>query len=358
MRFLLGVLLMCASVAAQTPKPEQLFREAVAAQQRGDLAAAVSRYQQLIRIQPDVLEVRANLGAALAGLGRFDEAIEQYRAALARDAGNFALRMNLALAYYKKQSFAEAARELEHARGSARNDLRAATLLADCYARLGEDDKVIAVLAPIASTYAKDPGLQFLLGSALVRAGRKGEGVDRLEKAGHLGNSAEAFLLAGQTLLKMDEFERARDDANAALRLNPRLAGAMTVRGMALQYIGDNPGAITVLNKALEADPEDFDAHLTLGAVLSIERDLTGARRHLERALELQPSSNLARYAMARLERAAGNTEDAIRDFEKVVKADPGWAQPRLELSVLYFQVNRPEDGEREKAVYERLSGK
>jgi tetratricopeptide (TPR) repeat protein len=178
----------------------------------------------------------------------------------------------------------------------------------------------------------------------------------RVEKVARRGSSAEAYLLAGQTLLKMDEFERARDDADAALRLNPRLPGALTLRGVTLQYLGDNPGAIAVLRKALEGDPNDFEAHLTLGAVLSAERELADARPHLERALQLNPGSNLARYTMARLERTEGKLDAAIRDFETVIKADPNWPQPHLELSALYFRISRQSDGERERATYDKLS--
>jgi superkiller protein 3 len=123
-----------------------------------------------------------------------------------------------------------------------------------------------------------------------------------------------------------------------------------------LQYLGDNPGAIAALEKALELDPNDFDAHLNLGAILHTERELQGARRHLERALQLQPQSNLARYQMARLERTEGKLEAAIQDFEKVIQAEPSWAQPHLELAQLYFRVNRPQDGARERELFERLN--
>src|SRR5579863_9803876 len=89
------------AAAAQVSTPEQLFREAVDAQRRGDDATAVRKYQELLKLRPDVIEVHANLGAALAHLGRFDEAITQYRAALAKAPANTGLRLNLALAYYK-----------------------------------------------------------------------------------------------------------------------------------------------------------------------------------------------------------------------------------------------------------------
>jgi len=341
---------------AQAAGPEKMFQDAVAAQKRGDDATAIRLYQTLAKSHPDVVEVRANLGAVLARQGRFDEAIEQYRAALARNGSNSAVRMNLAIAHYKKGSFAEAEKELRTIQGAGPGDVKVATLLGDCYLRQGEAAKAIALLGPMESADPDDLALAWMLGSALIRGGKLREGLERVEKVARRGNSAEAYLLAGQTALKLDEFERARDFAEAAMKLNPALPGVLTLRGTVLQYVGDNAGAIASLRKAIDADPNDFEAHLNLGGILNTERDLEGARRHIERALQLDPASIVGRYEKARVERSEGRLEESVRDFEAVVKAKPDWAQPHIELSALYFRLNRPEDGEREKAAFDRLS--
>jgi len=76
----------------------------------------------------------------------------------------------------------------------------------------------------------------------------------------------------------------------------------------------------------------------------------------LQRALLLKPDSTVARYEWARLERTEGRLDAAVLDLEKVVKADPKWAQPHVELAALYFRMNRQQDGERERAVFDRLT--
>ena len=339
----------------QSSNPQQLFKDAVAAQQRGDDATAIAKYREILKSYPDSLEVRTNLGAALAKLNRYDEAIEQYRAVLAKKeiAG---LRFNLALAYYKKGSWRDAAQQFETVRAAQPDDLRTATLLAECYANLGQDNKVIATLRPMEAAHAGDLSVEWLLGSALIHAGDLRDGLDRVDLVAHDGNRPEAYLLAGRTALKMNEFERARDYAAAAAKLNPKLPGLDTLRGTVMTYLGDTDGAIAVLKRAVGADPKDFEAQVGLGAALHTARDLDGAREHLQRALQLKPDSNLARYEWARLERTEGQVEAAMRDFEKVVRADPKWAQPHVELAALYFRLNRQEDGERERAIYDRLT--
>jgi tetratricopeptide (TPR) repeat protein len=221
---------------------------------------------------------------------------------------------------------------------------------------LGRDDDAIGVLKPVDAAHPEDLAVAWLLGSALIRAGHRRDGLALVDRVARQGNSAEAYLLAGQTALKLNEFERARDYAAAALRLNPQLPGVLTLRGTVLSYLGDTPGATAVLRKAVEADPKDFEAQLGLGAVMHTERDLDGAREHLQIARRLKPDSNLALYEWARLERTEGKVEEAVKDFERVVHDDPNWAQPHVELAALYFRLNRQADGDRERAEFDRLN--
>ncbi len=350
------VLILLAGLAwAQGSGPEQLFREAVEAQKRGDDALAVRKYQELVKLRPDVVAVRANFGAALAHLGRFDEAIAEYRAALALTPGHPGLRLNLALAYYKKGDLSRAAAELSSLHDGDPGNFQVAALLGGCYEGLGRHADAIAVLAPLEAAHPDDLDLAWALGSALIHSGRLRDGLLRVQKVAERGNSAEACLVAGDTSLRLNFFEQARRDADAAVRLNPRLPGVYTLQGKALQYLDDNEGAIAALRKALQADAGDFEAQVNLGALLTLTRDLEGARQHLTRALQLRPSSSLARFEMARLERAEGKLDAAVKDMEEVVRADPDWLQPHVELAALYYRVKRPEDGARERAIVERL---
>lgn len=352
---IVAFLIAAGMAAAQSPNPQQLFHEALDAQQRGDDALAIRKYREILKTYPDSVEVRANLGAALAKLNRYDEAIEQYRAALAKK-DNPGLRLNLALAYYKKGAWSDAVPQLSILHAAQPDEVRIATLLADCDSKLGRDANAVAVLAPVEPAHHDDLSVEWLLGSALIRTGRAREGLDRVDYVARTGNRPEAYLLAGQTALKMNEFERARDYAAAAAKLDPRLPGLDTLRGTVLSYLGDTDGAAGALRKAVAAEPRDFEAQLALGAVLHTMRDLEGAREHLRLALELKPDSTVARYEWARLERTEGRLEEAARDFEKVARADPNWAQPHVELAALYFRLNRAQDGERERALYDRLT--
>jgi len=82
MRWWLGLFLSVLVCRAQDSAIERLFNEALAAQQRGDITAAARAYERVLELQPDLVPAQANRAALLVQLGRFDEAIAGYRAAL------------------------------------------------------------------------------------------------------------------------------------------------------------------------------------------------------------------------------------------------------------------------------------
>ena len=80
-----AVLVISAGVlSAQTSEsPQELLKQAIAEHQAGKLADAVRDYRTFLDMYPDVVQVRSNLGAALAAQGQYQEAIVECQQALA-----------------------------------------------------------------------------------------------------------------------------------------------------------------------------------------------------------------------------------------------------------------------------------
>jgi tetratricopeptide (TPR) repeat protein len=356
MRVVVCALMISCCALAQEPNVDRLFKSAVEAQQRGDLAAAIREYQQLLQVRPDAFDARVNLAVVLVRLGRFDEAIDEYRLALKIQPGNTAVRRNLALAYYKKGDFASALREFDSLHQAAPGDARVAVLLGDCYSRLGNNDEAIALLTPFEEAHPDDMDTAYVLGSALIQAGKLRKGAVLLEQVGQHSQSADAYLLAGKARLKLNEFVQGRQDLEGAARLDASLPGLFTALGIAKEQTSDEQGAESDLRKALASNPADFDANLHLGGILYGRRDLDHARPYIERALHIDPSSLFAHYELALCESAAGELEAAAADLEKVVQGDPKWLQAHVELAALYYKLRRPADGLKERQIVDRLT--
>ena len=300
---LLPVALLGALVAA-APPPEDAraaLARAVAQHQAGNLEGAVASYRESLALAPSV-EAGSNLGAALAALGRYQEAIEAYRGALAMVPGDGRIRYNLALAYYKSEDLVRAAEELDTLHQALPQDLRATLLLADCRLRLGDLGRVIELLRPVVDADPEDRAALYVLGMALLSDGRVEEGqplVDRLLRG---EESAEAHYLLGWMAFSAGDAAKAVRELGRALELNPKLPSLRSHYGRALLYTGDVDGAIMALREALAESPNDFDANYTLAGILASRRRLDEARPPAERAALLHPRSKMARALVAGLD--------------------------------------------------------
>ncbi len=349
------VLVFSCAAWAQGDKQRQLMREAFVARQQGDNPLAAQKYEELIRLYPGMVAAHANLGSVLASLGRYDEASSQFRLALKADPGNPKLRFGLARIYFKKGDFATATQQLASLHQEEPGNVHIASLLGDCYVHLHRYEQAIALLTPIEKARPGNLDLEWSLGMALVGAGQFREGLVRVEKVAHQGKRAVAYLLAAEVYLELTYYNEARQNADTAARLDPKLPGVYTVSGIIDTYLGNEKAAVTAFKKALQFNPDDAQAHLQLGVVLYTERKLGDAEKQLNRALSLQPESSFARYELARVERAQGHLQAAARDLEKAEREEPQWLPPHIELAAIYYLLKRPADGARETRVVDQL---
>ncbi len=84
----------------------------------------------------------------LAGLGRYEEAVPEYKAALKQTPGFTQARLNLAIAYYKMGRISDAATQLVRVHAEDPGNHQAVLLLGDCYLRMGQNKDVIHLLEP------------------------------------------------------------------------------------------------------------------------------------------------------------------------------------------------------------------
>jgi tetratricopeptide (TPR) repeat protein len=336
------------------------FEEATRLHQSGDLEGAIRRYQAILAKHPGRIDVRSNLGAAFSRLGRYEDAIAQYKQALEQDRRNHTIRYNLALAYYKAAFFAEAAGEwaplIDALPKTQAEWLSSVMLLADCQVRLGEYRKVIELLSPLEATYGSDRAFAYLLGSALISDNQIAKGQVLIDRVFRGEESAEARLLMGSILLLADNAQGALKELERAVALNPKLPGVQAWYGRALMRLGDGEKAISVFKTAMADNPQDFDASLYLGILLKRDKMLEEAYEHLSHAARLRPRDSYARYHLGALYAAQGKPADARPLLEAVVKEFPDFVEARVVLASVYYRLNRKADADRERAIIQKLN--
>jgi tetratricopeptide (TPR) repeat protein len=339
---------------------DRAFADAIRLHEAGDIEGAIRDYQAILKSHPQRVDVRSNLGAAYSARGRYEEAIEQYKLALAQDSRNQTIRRNLALAYYKAALFNEAAAELTRfvgatPEGSAeRKD--AILLLSDCLVRIGEYKKVIEMLSPLETTDPNNRTLAYILGSALVGDGQVQRGQILIDRVFRGEDSAEARLLIGSILLLADDGQNAIKELESAIKLNPKLPTLRAWYGRALMRMGDSEKAKSVFLSELSDNPNDFDSNVFMGVLLKQDRSLDEAFGYLTRAIKLRPRDSYARYHLGGLYTTMGKPDQARMLLEDVVKEFPEFVEARVLLASVYYRLNRKADGDRERALVEKLN--
>jgi tetratricopeptide (TPR) repeat protein len=353
----LALALLCAGAcgAQSAQSPQELLKEAISLQQAGKLDDAIRDYRLLLDKYPDIPQLRSNLGTALAGEGRYTEAIAEYKRALAGKSDP-QVQLNLALAYYKTSELTEAITALEQVRKESPANTQALMLLADCHLRLGHNKDVIALLDSEKQDNLNDSALTYLLGTALVRDGQTARGQLVIDKILKNGDSAEARLLMGTTEYKAGDFSGALADLQKAVELNPKLPDVYSYYGLALLATGDQAGARTAFDHELQLNPNNFDANLRMGVLLRQDDDNEKASRFLHHALQIRPGDLGVRYQIAAMELSEGQIDPAIRDLEAILKEAPQFTEAHVSLATAYYRQKRKADGDRERAIVAKLN--
>jgi Tfp pilus assembly protein PilF len=355
--FFLFCLGLSGALLAQTaPSPQELVNDAIAKQRAGDLAGAAKEYREFLKLHPEATAIHTNLGASLAGLGQFEEAIHEYKIALKQAPGLPGLRLNLALAYYKTGRIGDAVDELVRVHKESPDNSQATLLLADCYFRMGQNKDVIRVLQPEEQRHPDDLAIAYLLGTALIRDDKPAEGQVLVDRILRNGDSAEAHLMLGTAKIQAADFAGAREELAKALALNPDLPGAHVLYAHTLQVTGGPEESLREFTAELALDPYNFESNLQIGAMLRQEQKYDEAKPYLTRALATRPGDLAVRYQLAAIALSEGKADEARRELESIVKESPQFTEAHVSLSIAYFRLKRPEDGNREKNIVEKLT--
>ncbi len=343
-------------LSGQTPPSvRDLLNKAAELHQAGKLDEAITEYRRVLERYPDLAQVRSNLGAALAGSGHYSEAIIEYNRALAKHPDPH-VGLNLALAYYKTSQLSNAVEALLKVRKGQPDDLQTALLLADCYLRLGQNKDVIELLTPLYQTSAPDPGVRYMLGTALIRDGQADRGQQVIDPILKDGDSAEARLLMGTTKLMVNDLNGAVADLKKAVELNPNLPDVYSYYGSALLSTGDPASARQAFEKELGLDPNSFEANLRMGVLLRQDEDGPTALKYLERALLIRPGDIGVRYQIAATQLTMGQVDMAREGLETMLKEAPNFTEAHVTLATVYYREKRKADGDRERAIVLKLN--
>ncbi len=215
-------------------------------------------------------------------------------------------------------------------------------------------------------------------GVAAEKAGRLDEAEkDFLEVIRRCGQCAFVYNNLGTVYQQRGEHRRAIAQFREAIRLQPDYPAPRILLGASLLAMGQVPEAVRELERAVRLDPRNIVARGELAKAYERTGNLAGAVEQyrtlrqlaprdpeymyqmgqaylhlsqwcLNRMRQLDPRSPRIDESLAEAYRAQGQTELAIRAYERAAQADPKLPGIHLALAQVYLAQGRTDEARRE----------
>lgn len=303
-------------------------------------------------------------------------AVADCQRALRIDPGHVQSQILLAAAHLSQGSVEQAEDVLSRLLASNPNHSAGRKLLAQVYLGRNQPERAQRLLSAAAGEGA-DPEIDWLMGTALIKAGSSAIGLEHLERSAAAAPqnmrrridlagayiaarapekaveilssipAGSAFAARAKVLLVLAtasgkapaEAHReiknliARHDGDAAL---------MTIAGAYLASTGDPGSGRALLERSVQLNPKLVDGHMALARLEAGARNTGAAERQLAEVLKIDPRHEMARMALAELAWGAGDRNRSRTWLEEAISVDPSAIEPRLRLAQIAFVEGDP----------------
>ena len=161
-------------------------------------------------------------------------------------------------------------------------------------------------------------------GSKLYQAGNYSEAIDTLEQALALGlkyKQADVVeTMIGNCFLQLDEFEKAVEHHQEALKINPNNHEAMVNLGATYRQMDRLDDAERMYTQAAALAPDYPELHASLGALYLFRGKPELAEVSLRRAIELSPSLAVAHANLSLVLANLGRFDEADTELHRAVE--------------------------------------
>ncbi len=211
-------------------KAHAAYQRAMESIGKGQLEIAIPSLQEAIRIYPEYVRARNDLGVVFMKLNRLDEAAATFRQATEINKRFFHPRMNLGIVLTQQHKYKEALDVLEPLYEENHGMLEVRLAYARALEGSGQLSNAEKVYRSTLDSKNLPPATQadmhFCLGVLLNRQRRFGEAVTELQKAIALNDAANSHLQLGAALMLLQQPSAAEHELLRAYELGGQSAGA------------------------------------------------------------------------------------------------------------------------------------
>jgi tetratricopeptide (TPR) repeat protein len=354
-----GTLFAATILAQQPPADIQTeVQQGIQALKQSNFPEAEEHFTRALAVDPNMPEVRANLGLAYYVDHKYVDAVETFRLALKQDPSVRTAQTFLPLALSGLDRCEEALPGLRR-EFSSHPDVKLRRViglsLQRCLIQTGKQADADQVTQQLLAQYPDDVDVLYEAGQMYGRL--SSEIYLRLMKVAP--HSARGYQVMGQVAASEGNWQKAVDAYRQAIRLDPSLAGVRL--DLAVQLLLHSPDvdawkeALAELQGELKINPGSAEAHYELGEVYRKHQDPEGAISEFREALRLRPSFVEARLELAKALRQQNQKQEALAVLEPAREAAPDNAAVRFLLAQLYRELSRPADARREEEAFKSL---
>jgi tetratricopeptide (TPR) repeat protein len=326
----LAAVVLVAAVApssTQAPPVSQQRDTAFRLEENGQIVEAEAAWHSVLQMHPADAEAYAHLGLLEARQEHYSAAVPLYRKALALNPAMPSLRLNLGLSLFKSGA------------------LKAAI------------DTLSPLLKGAAPSSAEAFRLDILMGMAHYGLAEYAAAVPYLRKVTIAQPQDLHYrLMLAQSCMWSEQYQCVLDTYHDILKLNAESAEADMLAGEALAKMQDNQGATEQFRAAVKADPKAPNAHFLLGYMLWTDNEYEEAAQEFQAELTNIPDSAQALAYLADADIHLGKQDEALPIAERAVQVDPGIAKAHVNLGILYADRGRQEDAVKEFNTAIKLS--
>jgi tetratricopeptide (TPR) repeat protein len=270
--------LLVTTIAHAQDAITQHFQAGRQAIQNGKLELAVTEFKEVLRLDPDLLEARVNLGLAQHLLGKYADSIATLAPAARENPDLVPAQIFLGIGYLKLGQRRKALPPLEQALRVDPANREAHRALASC--RL-EDADYRNATAEFRALFALEPDK----GEAWYRLGRDyTDAASRLVRRMSLEHRRTAWghRMAADLYSLSGRWEIAGEEFGEAIAVDPKLPGVHIGLGTVYLHQGKQEEALKEFHLAHELDPHDPQARLALAGVSLTKEDAAAAWEQVE----------------------------------------------------------------------------
>ena len=297
-----------------------------------------------------------NIGLLRGERQDFLAAAEQFALAAKWDPQQEGLDYNLGLAYYKSESYKQAAPPLENELKVHPGNRPATMLLGMTWFRLGNYARASELLSEVVDPQPTDINIYYALASSLIKQG-KADAAERV--IGQIktitGDGPQIHLLLAEKYYSTGAAAKALAELGEVATLNSNTLLVHYYAGLLYLNLNKRDEALREFERELALNPNDAQARYSLGDILLAGRNVERGLALIREVIQARPEHAEARYALGKALLQRGDIAGAIDNLERASKLEPERPEVHYQLGQAYLAAGRKTEGKSQIDISKQL---